>query len=112
MTKIDLTQGAIFEKRCVYIVPLIEELNLPEEVWAKANPKSTTGRLDIFTRLISDRGPEFERVPENYSGKLYAEVVPRTFSVRVREGMSLNQNPASSRETNTATGRIDFGQGA
>ncbi len=91
MTEIDLTQGAVFEKRCVYIVPLMEELDLPDEVWAKANPKSTTGRLDIFTRLISDRGLEFERVPEGYSGKLYAEVVPRTFSVGVREGMSLNQ---------------------
>ena len=91
MTEIDLRSGAVFEKRCVYIVPLLEELRLPDDVSGKANPKSTTGRLDIFTRLITDYGTEFERVPQGYASKLYAEVVPRTFSVRVCEGMSLNQ---------------------
>src|SRR3990172_8853771 len=91
MTEIDLRPGAVFEKRCVYIVPLMEEWFLPEEVSGKANPKSTTGRLDIFTRLITDFGTEFERVPQGYRGRLYAEVVPRTFSVRLQEGMSLNQ---------------------
>jgi len=91
MTEIDLGPGAVFEKRCVYIVPLLEEWFLPEDVSGKANPKSTTGRLDIFTRLITDYGTEFEKVPAGYKGKLYAEVVPRTFSVRLKSGMSLNQ---------------------
>ncbi len=91
MTKIDLRQPAAFEKGCVYIVPLLEQLSLPAEVWAKANPKSTTGRLDIFTRLICDYGTEFERVPLGYRGKLYAEVVPRTFTVIASEGIKLNQ---------------------
>jgi len=91
MTKIDLREPTAFEKGCVYIVPLLEELSLPEDVWAKANPKSTTGRLDIFTRLICDYGTEFERVPHGYRGRLYAEVVPRTFTVIVSEGIKLNQ---------------------
>ena len=93
MAAIDLTHwdGAIFEKSCTYIVPLQEELFLPEDVSGKANPKSTTGRLDIFTRLITDYGTEFERVAPGYRGKLYLEVVPRTFSIKVREGTRLNQ---------------------
>ncbi|HMF85203.1 MAG TPA: 2'-deoxycytidine 5'-triphosphate deaminase [Nitrospiraceae bacterium] len=91
MTRIDLRKATVFEKGCVYIVPLLEELSLPDDVYAKANPKSTTGRLDIFTRLICDYGTEFERVPEGYRGKLYAEVVPRTFTVIVSEGIKLNQ---------------------
>lgn len=91
MAEVDLTKLAIFERGCVYIVPLLEELALPKNVAAKANPKSTTGRLDIFTRLIIDYGTEFERVPHGYAGKLYAEIVPRTFSVGVRAGMKLNQ---------------------
>ena len=91
MMQIDLREGAVFEKRCVYIVPLMEEWYLPENISGKANPKSTTGRLDIFTRLITDYGLEFEWVSPGYKGKLYAEVVPRTFTVAVREGMRLNQ---------------------
>src|SRR3990170_4882958 len=91
MAEIDLRTGAVFEKRCVYIVPLMEEWFLPDDVSGKANPKSTTGRLDLFTRLITDFGTEFEKVPAGYKGKLYAEVVPRTFSVRLQAGMSLNQ---------------------
>jgi len=91
MAEVDLTKPAVFEKGCVYIVPLMEMLNLPEGISAKANPRSTTGRLDIFTRLITDRGSEFERVPEGYKGKLYAEVVPRTFTILVQEGTKLNQ---------------------
>ena len=91
MNEVDLRQGGVFEKRCVYVVPLMEEWLLPDDVSGKANPKSTTGRLDIFTRLITDYGTEFERVPQGYRGKLYAEVVPRTFTVAVREGMRLNQ---------------------
>src|ERR1700690_3535319 len=102
MTRVDLTKAAVFEKGCVYIVPLVEQLNLPKDISAKANPKSTTGRLDIFTRLITDYGVEFERVPPGYKGKLYAEIVSRTFTVAVRAGMRLSQlrfvrgNPVSS----------------
>jgi dCTP deaminase len=91
MTRVDLTSAAVFEKDCVYIVPLMEELRLPGGISGKANPKSTTGRLDIFTRLITDHGVEFDRVPTSYSGKLYAEVVSRTFTVGVRAGMRLSQ---------------------
>src|SRR5271169_3060701 len=91
MTRVDLTAAPVFEKDCVYIVPLVEELNLPKDISAKANPKSTTGRLDIFTRLITDYGVEFERVPPGYKGKLYAEIVSRTFTVAIRAGMRLSQ---------------------
>lgn len=91
MTRVDLTGAPVFEKDCVYIVPLVEELNLPENISGKANPKSTTGRLDIFTRLITDYGTEFDRVPAGYKGKLYAEVVSRTFTVAIRAGMRLSQ---------------------
>jgi dCTP deaminase len=102
MTRVDLTGAPVFEKDCVYIIPLVEELNLPENISGKANPKSTTGRLDIFTRLITDYGTEFDRVPPGYKGKLYAEVVSRTFTVALRAGMRLSQlrfvqgNPRSS----------------
>ena len=86
MARIDLTGAPVFEKDCVYIIPLVEELNLPENISGKANPKSTTGRLDIFTRLITDYGTEFDSVPQGYKGKLYAEVVSRTFTVAIRAG--------------------------
>ena len=88
---VDLTRPAVLEKGCVYIVPLQEELALPPDISGKANPKSSTGRLDIFTRLITDEGRQFEIVPAGYTGRLYAEVVPRTFSVVVREGERLSQ---------------------
>src|SRR5438128_2706667 len=91
MSRLDLTSSTVLEKGCVYIVPLLEELHLPENMSAKANPKSTTGRLDVFTRLITDYGAEFERVPPGYRGKLYAEIVPRTFSIRLPAGARLNQ---------------------
>ena len=86
MTRVDLTGAAVFEKGCVYIVPLMEELNLPQNISARANPKSTTGRLDIFTRLITDYGVEFEAVSPGYKGRLYAEIVSRTFTVHVQAG--------------------------
>ena len=89
--KIDLTRPAVLERGCAYIAPLIEELNLPADISGKANPKSTTGRLDVFTRLIADFGSEFERVPAGYKGKLYTEIVPRTFSIVVEQGARLNQ---------------------
>src|SRR6185312_3000769 len=88
---IDLTRPAVLEKGCVYIIPLQEELALPAGISGKANPKSSTGRLDIFTRLITDEGSQFEIVPAGYRGRLFAEVVPRTFSVVVREGDRLSQ---------------------
>jgi dCTP deaminase len=91
MHTLDLSKPAVLERGCVYIVPLLEDLRLPAEIWGTANPKSTTGRLDIFVRLITDGATEFERVPEGYEGRLYVEIVPRTFSVLVQEGMRLNQ---------------------
>jgi dCTP deaminase len=91
MHEIDLSRPAVLEKGCVYIVPLIEELILPARISGKVNPKSTTGRLDIFTRLITDYGTEFERIKPGYKGKLYVEIVPRTFSILVHEGTKLNQ---------------------
>ena len=89
--KIDLTRPAVLERGCAYMAPLVEELNLPGDISGKANPKSTTGRLDVFTRLITDYGSEFERVPAGYKGKLYTEIVPRTFSIVVEKGVRLNQ---------------------
>ncbi len=91
MHKIDLTQPTVFEKGCVYIAELMETLQLPADISGKSNPKSSTGRLDIFTRLIADGGVEFESVPEGYHGKLYIEIVPRTFSVLAQQGARLNQ---------------------
>jgi len=91
MREISLDSPAVFRPGEVYIVPLIEELRLPPDVRGKANPKSTIGRLDIFTRLITQVGQEFESVPPNYNGGLYLEVVSRTFQVVVRAGMRLTQ---------------------
>jgi len=91
MHQIDLTQGAVLEKGCVYIIPLMESLALPQGITAVANAKSSTGRLDLLTRLITDGGSEFDRIAEAYHGPLYAEVCPKSFSVLVRAGQRLNQ---------------------
>jgi dCTP deaminase len=91
MHRIDLTRDAVLERGCVYIVPLMESLALPEGVFGLANPKSSTGRLDIFTRVITDRASEFERVRSGYEGPLYMEIAPRTFSIIVRQGSRLGQ---------------------
>lgn len=91
MHQIDLSSGAVLEKDCVYLVPLQEHLALPEGMLGVANAKSSTGRLDLLTRLITDNGTEFDRIPEGYTGPLYAEICPRSFSVLVRPGMRLNQ---------------------
>jgi len=91
MHQMDLTQGAVLEKGCVYVVPLMESLALPTGIQAVANAKSSTGRLDLLTRVITDDGTEFDRVAEGYNGPLYAEICPRSFSVLVRPGMRLNQ---------------------
>lgn len=91
MHEIDLTAGAALETGCVYVVPLQERLALPADVSAVANAKSSIGRLDVFTRLITDHGVEFDRVETGYTGPLYAEISPRTFSVLARTGARLNQ---------------------
>jgi dCTP deaminase len=89
--EIDLEQGAVLETGCVYIVPLMESLDLPAEISASANPKSSTGRLDIFTRVMVDYAQEFDKVPAGYKGQLYLEISPRTFPIIVRRGSRLSQ---------------------
>jgi len=89
--EIELKQGAVLETGCVYIVPLLETLALPGKLSASANPKSSTGRLDIFTRVITDGAHEFDKIPVGYHGPLYLEISPRTFPVVVRAGSRLSQ---------------------
>ena len=89
--EIDLTNGALLERGCVYVVPLLESLALSPALSGVANPKSSTGRLDVFTRLITDQGADFDVVPRGYRGALYAEIFPRTFSIIARTGSRLNQ---------------------
>jgi dCTP deaminase len=89
--RIDLRDGATLERDRPYLIPLIEELRLPDAVRAKANPKSSTGRLDVFTRVLTDRNHRFDEIAPGYHGKLYLEVVPRTFAIRVKTGLALNQ---------------------
>ncbi len=91
MHRFDLAGDAVLEKGCVYIVPLMESLKLEPGTSGTANPKSSTGRLDIFTRLIADHATGFERIEDGYAGPLYLEISPRSFSVVVREGTRLNQ---------------------
>lgn len=91
MYEMDLTDGAILEKGHVYLVPLLEQLALPKTVHARANPKSTTGRLDVFTRVVTDLTSGFDEIRAGYRGRLFLEVVPRSFAVKVRTGQSLNQ---------------------
>lgn len=88
---IDLTDGAVLEPGRPYLIPLMERIDLPRSVRARTNPKSSTGRVDVFTRVITDKNHRFDDIPGGYSGPLYLEVVSRTFSVRIEEGMSLNQ---------------------
>jgi dCTP deaminase len=89
--EIDLKPGAVLERGCVYVIPLLETVKLKGNLTALANPKSSIGRLDILTRLITDRSASFDLVERGYDGPLYVEVAPRTFSVVVRRGSSLNQ---------------------
>lgn len=89
--EIDISEGAVLETNCVYIVPLMESLSLPSELAATTNPKSSTGRLDVFTRVITDHAQEFDKVPEGYQGPLYLEISPRTFPIVVRKGSRLSQ---------------------
>src|SRR5579859_894598 len=89
--EIPLGDGAVLETGCVYIVPLMESLALPADIAAAANPKSSTGRLDVFTRVIADQTRGFDRINPGYHGPLYAEISPKTFPVLVREGSRLSQ---------------------
>ncbi len=92
MGELDLRgDGAILERNRPYLVPLQEELRLPAGLRAKANPKSSTGRLDVFTRVITDHSHTFDEIRTGYGGRLYLEVVPRSFTIRVHEGLALNQ---------------------
>ena len=91
LSKLDLNNDVLLEKNCIYLCELSEKLNLPKDYSAKANPKSTTGRLDIFTRLITENGSEYDKVKSSYKGKIYLEIIPQSFSIIVRKGISLNQ---------------------
>ena len=91
MHTISLSQGAVLETGCVYVVPLLESLALPQGIAAAANPKSSTGRLDVFTRVIADGVGAFDQVPEGYHGPLFAEICPQTFPIVVRKGSRLSQ---------------------
>jgi dCTP deaminase len=91
MGEIDLTRGAVLEQGRPYLIPLQEGLRLPAPVRGRANPRSSTGRLDIFTRLVTDHGQHFDEVPPGYAGELFLEVVPRSFTIKVRAGLTLNQ---------------------
>jgi len=91
MHEIDLTRGAVLERGCVYVAPLMETLRLPKGLAARANPKSSIGRIDVFVRLIAERAAGFDQVPRGYRGGLWVEIAPRSFSVLVRAGDRLNQ---------------------
>ena len=91
MHRLDLTDGQVLEKGCVYIAELQERLKLPRGVSARGTPKSSTGRVDVFVRLLTDHGASFEDVADAYDGPLYMEIAPQTFSVLVRPGTRLNQ---------------------
>ncbi len=91
MNSFSLDDGAVFDRGCVYLVELNERLCLPKHVAGGANPKSSTGRIDVFVRLVTDYGVAFDEIPAGYDGPLYAEISPRTFSIMARRGSSLNQ---------------------
>ncbi|MGI0133384.1 MAG: 2'-deoxycytidine 5'-triphosphate deaminase [Candidatus Micrarchaeaceae archaeon] len=88
---IDISDGAVLEKNGVYVIELLEHVKLPPNVMGLANPKSSTGRLDVLTRLITDNSSAFDQIARGYEGKLFIEVAPQTFSVIVRQGSRLNQ---------------------
>ena len=91
MHEVEITHGAVLEAGCVYIVPLLERAEFSARISGGANPKSSTGRIDVFTRLITDYAPSFDRVEPGYRWPLYAEICPQTFPVLVRKGSRLNQ---------------------
>lgn len=109
MHEVDLTEGAVLEAGCVYIVPLLERAAFSPRISGGANPKSSTGRIDVFTRLITDHAPSFDRVEPGYHGPLYAEICPQTFPILVRKGSRLNQlrlRHGSPQSSDTATRRL------
>ena len=89
--KIDLKKGYIFKKNKIYLVKINEKLNLPKNIFGKCNPKSSTGRLDIFCRTILDYSDEYEKIPLNYRGEIFLEVTSRSFDIKFQRGNSLNQ---------------------
>ncbi len=89
--EIDIRDGAILEKNRPYLIPLLEGLRLPPGIHARTNPKSSTGRLDIFTRVITDNSDRFDDVIDGYEGQLYLEVFSRSFTIKVKTRLSLNQ---------------------
>jgi len=91
MYDMDLTNGAILEKGHVYLVPLMERVKLPKDIRGRTNPKSSTGRLDIFTRVVTDLHVGFDEIRSGYEGPLFLEIVPRSFTIRVQAGLALNQ---------------------
>ena len=91
LTKIYLNRNTLLEKNCIYLCELNEKLRLPKDIMGKSNPKSTTGRLDIFTRVITENGTEYDFVNYNYKGKLYLEIIPQSFSIILKKDTSLNQ---------------------
>ena len=91
LASIDLNKNILLEKNCIYLCELNEKLNLPHNIMGKSNPKSTTGRLDIFTRIITENGKEYDSINYNYKGKLYLEIIPQSFSIILRKNTSLNQ---------------------
>lgn len=116
MHEVDMQNGAVLETGCVYLVPLQEGLKLPKDLAAAANPKSSTGRLDVFTRVICDGADEFDAVPHGYHGQLYVEIAPRTFSILVHPGDRLVQlrfRAGEHQTLSTQTVSIDLkGQGS
>ena len=91
LSKIDLNKNTLLEKNCIYLCELNEKLNLPNNIMGKSNPKSTTGRLDIFTRVITENGKEYDFINYKYKGKLYLEIIPQSFSIIIKKNTSLNQ---------------------
>jgi dCTP deaminase len=89
--EIDLRSRAVLETNRPYLIPLLEELSLPPNIRGRANPKSSTGRLDVFTRVISDNSHRFDEIAPGYHGNLYLEVVPLSFTIAVKQGLALNQ---------------------
>ena len=91
LSKIDLNKNTLLEKNCIYLCELNEKLKLPNNIMGKSNPKSTTGRLDIFTRVITENGKEYDFINYKYNGKLYLEIIPQSFSIIIKKNTSLNQ---------------------
>ena len=91
LAKVNLNNNTLLEKNCIYLCELNEKLSLPHDIMGKSNPKSTTGRLDIFTRVITENGKEYDYINYNYRGKLYLEIIPQSFSIILKKNLSLNQ---------------------